>query len=334
MTASRVDILRGGEGANRGRKYYEESLWLQNHLFYQLYLYFHVQGHMPDFWPRLCDKMRANGGLIKSANVNNPTLYSNDYLKFARACAEVSKTDLYEFFDAYGFFGYYDDVFVGNDIETFYTQDVDATAVRFVGDYGRYFMKMPKKGNQADEDYLAELKSFMHSQPNKAPNIMFIDDHIKERTVADSAFAVTLDPSLLGQPVKFYDNGTKKQGDIGDFTDFNGVNQANNIDYTISGTTVTVTGSGMVGMKIYDENGNLKCIYNTTSFTVKDDIATKLQNGTYTLVAALADQTNLPLAKPGVATCAVELYNGTADDHQTYQASDTQINANIPLHRQ
>ncbi|MCQ2293045.1 MAG: M60 family metallopeptidase [Bacteroidaceae bacterium] len=325
-----VDILRGGEGANRGRKYYEESLWLQNHLFYQLYLYFHVQGHMPDFWPRLCDKMRANGGLIKSANVNNPTLYSNDYLKFARACAEVSKTDLYEFFDAYGFFGYYDDVFVGNDIETFYTQDVDATAVRFVGDYGRYFMKMPKKGNQADEDYLAELKSFMHSQPNKAPNIMFIDDHIKERTVADSAFAVTLDPSLLGQPVKFYDNGTKKQGDIGDFTDFNGVNQANNIDYTISGTTVTVTGSGMVGMKIYDENGNLKCIYNTTSFTVKDDIATKLQNGTYTLVAALADQTNLPLAKPGVATCAVELYNGTADDHQTYQASDTQINANIP----
>lgn len=325
-----VDILRGGEGANRGNKYYEESLWLQNHLFYQLYLYFHVAGNMPDFWPRLCDKMRANGGIIKSADVNNPTLYSNDYLKFARACAEVSKTDLWEFFDAYGFFGFYEDVFVGNDITEFKTKDVDATATRYVGDYGHYYMRMPSKNNDTDKAYIAELKDFMHSQPNKAPNIMFIDDHIKDRVVADTAFAVTLDPSLAGQPVKFYDSGTGKQGDFGDMSDFNGQNEASNLDYSISGTTVTMSGTGLVGVKIYDADGNLKYIYNTESFEVPEDVAAALADGNMTLVAALGNDTNLPLAKPSAKKYEMAVYNGKDDDMQSYKVSGVTVNSNIP----
>lgn len=325
-----VDILRGGEGANRGRKYYEESLWLQNHLFYQLYLYFHVAGNMPDFWPRLCDEMRANGGIVKSADVNNPTLYSNDYLKFARACAEVSKTDLWEFFDAYGFFGFYEDVFVGNDLAAFNTKDVDATATRYVGDYGSYYMRMPSKNNETDKAYIAELKTFMQSQPNKAPNIMFIDDHIKDRVVADTAFAVTLDPSLAGQSVKFYDNSTSIQGDFGDMSDFNGQNEASNLDYSISGTTVTMSGTGLVGVKIYDADGNLKYIYNTESFEVPEDVAAALADGSMTLVAALGNDTNLPLAKPSVTKYEMAVYNGNAADTQMYKVTGGTVNANIP----
>lgn len=286
-----VDMLRGGEGANRGRKYYEEALWVQNHVFYQLYLYFHAAGHMPDFWPRLCDEMRSNGGLKKSADRNNPTKYYEDYLLFAKACAKVSKTDLYEFFDAYGFFGYYDDVFVGNDLEAFTSKDIEATGTRYVGDYGSYYMRMPVRNNPEDERILQEIKDFMHAQPNKAPGIMFIDDHIKDRTVSPDCFAAQLDPTLAGKPVGFYDRGTGRQGDFGDFSDFNSETPSSGIKLTTDG----ITGNGLVGVKVYDDKGNLKYIFNTSTFTLPDAAKTAVQNGTYTLAVVLGDGTQLPL---------------------------------------
>lgn len=286
-----VDMLRGGEGANRGRKYYEEALWVQNHVFYQLYLYFHAAGHMPDFWPRLCDEMRSNGGLKKSADRNNPTKYYEDYLLFAKACAKVSKTDLYEFFDAWGFFGYYDDVFVGNDLEAFSSKDIASTGTRYVGDYGSYYMRMPVRNNPEDERILQEIKDFMHAQPNKAPGIMFIDDHIKDRNVSPDCFAAQLDPTLAGKPVGFYDSWTKKQGDFGDFSDFNSETPASGIKLTTTG----ITGTGLVGVKVYDDKGNLKYIYNTNTFTLPDAAKTAVQNGTYKIVVVLGDGTQLPL---------------------------------------
>lgn len=286
-----VDMLRGGEGANRGRKYYEEALWVQNHVFYQLYLYFHAAGHMPDFWPRLCDEMRSNGGLKKSAQANNPTKYYEDYLLFAKACAKVSKTDLYEFFDAYGFFGYYDDVFVGNDLEAFTSKDIEATGTRYVGDYGHYYMRMPVRNNEEDERILQEIKDFMHAQPKKAPGIMFIDDHIKDRTVSPDCFAAQLDPTLAGKPVNFYDRGTSRQGDFGDFSDFSSETSASGIQLTASG----ITGNGLVGVKVYDEEGRLKYIYNTSTFTLPDAAKEAVDKGTYTLAVVLGDGTQLPL---------------------------------------
>lgn len=325
-----VDILRGGEGANRGRKYYEESLWLQNHMFYQLYLYFHVQGVMPDFWPRLCDEMRSNGGLIKRSQQSNPTLYYEDYLKFAEAACKVSNTDLYEFFDSYGFFGYCEDVFVGNDLEAFTSKDKPENGVRFVGDYGGYYMRMPMRSNAADVERIENLIKKMKSYPNKAPNIMFIDDHIKDRNVTKDCFAASLEPSVIGQPVGFYDSGTKRQGEMGDFTDFNGKSAAKNIAYTISGTTINMSGSGMVGIKIYDANGKLVAINNNNSFTVSTAIANGLKNGTHTLVAAMGDQTNLPIPAPGTKTYNMTVYNGSADDVQTIQVSGKAVSESIP----
>lgn len=315
-----VDMLRGGEGTSRSNnfEYYDDCVWLQNHLFYQLYLYFHVAGNMPDFWPRLCDKMRENGGLIQHGNdPNNPTLYYEDYFKFARACTEVSETDLSDFFDTWGFFGYYEDVKVGNTYEGFSSKDNAAQGIRFVGDYGCYYLKMPMKTNQEDVNRIEELKTFMKSQSKKAPNIMFIDDHILPRTVSPDSFAAQLDPSRIGQVVAYY-NGTGKQGDFGDYAQFTGTNEANALDYSIEGTTVTMSGSGLVGVKIYDGEGNLKYIYNTETFTVPAEVATALANGTMTLVAALGNDTNLPLAKPSAVKHKMIVYNGSAEDTQTY----------------
>lgn len=327
-----VDMLRGGEGASRTAGFvdHDACVWVLNHMFYQLYLYFHVAGNKPDFWPRLCDKMREYGGLVQHGNdANNPTLYYEDYLLFAKACAAASETDLSEFFDTWGFFGYYEDVKVGNEYEAFSSKDKDDQGIRYVGDYGHYYLKMPMETNQEDVNRIEELRTFMKSQPKKAPNIMFIDDHILDRTVSNDCFAAQMDPSLIGQPVAFYSE-TGRQGDFGDFAQFTGTNEASNLDYSISGNTVTMTGDGLVGVKIYDADGNLKYIYNTNTFELKDGVADKLNNGTYTLVAALGNDTNLPLAKPSATKYEMAVYNGKSEDVQTYKVSGESINANIP----
>lgn len=317
-----VDMLRGGEGTSRteGFKYYDDCVWAQNHMFYQLYLYFHVAGNMPDFYPRLCDEMRRNGGLKKRGNASNPTLYYEDYFLFAEACAKVSQTDLSDFFDTWGFFDYCEDVKVGNDYTkglNFVNNDRADLGVRFVGDYGSYYLRMPMRGDEDDERRISELKAFMKSQPKKAPNIMFIDDHILPRSVSPDCFAAQIDPSRIGQDVAYY-SGTSKQGDFGDYAQFTGTNEANALDYTISENTVTMSGDGLVGVKIYDNEGNLKYIYNTETFTVPAEVATALADGSMTLVAALGDDTNLPLAKPSAAKHKMIVYNGSAEDCQTY----------------
>ena len=335
-----VDFMRYAD------PYYDYSLHVANQMLYHLYLYFEVLGHHPGFMPRVYDWLRANGGIQKGSSIANPTIYKNDYLKLAQACAEVTQTDLSEFFEAHGMFKYYEDVLSHRD------QDDDPTAqanhILYIGDYGGYFMKMPSKNVPEDVAYMNEFIQNMKNMPNKAPNILFMEDRIETQTVSPDSPVAQLDPTVAGkEKVRYWE--IDKMGDMGQFTDFTGKNTANGLDYTIStadatltlkdlskqdftqtGKTVTVTGDGLVGIKIYDADGNLVYLANTRDFFVPTNIATGLQNGTYTLVAALADQTNLPLAKPGVATCAVELYNGTDDDHQTYQASDTQINANIP----
>ena len=327
--------------------YYDYSLHICNQMLYHLYLYFEVQGHHPGFMPRVYDWLRANGGIQKGSSVANPTLYYNDYLKLAKACVEVTKTDLSEFFQAHGMFKYYEDVLSHRDEDD--NPTAQANHILYVGDYGSYYMKMPSKNVPEDVAYVNDFIQYMKNQPNKAPNILFVEDRIEQQTVSPDSPVAQLDPTRAGQEKIHYWDLQGSMGDFGQYTHFNDKNTADNIDYTIgtetatltlkdlnnqnftqTGKTVHVTGNGLVGLKVYDAAGNLVYLANTRDFFVPSDIATGLQNGTYTLVAALADQTNLPLAKPGVATCAVELYNGTPDDHQTYQASDTQINANIP----
>lgn len=298
-----VDILRGGEGTSRsnGFEYYDQALWLQCHMFFQLYLYFHVQGYDTDFWPRVADKMRSNGGITYGRSVDSPGYYYNDYMKFAEACCEVSQTDLYEFFDTWGFFGYYDEVKVGNAFEGFKTKDSDAKGVRFVGDYGAYYLKMPVRGNKADEARLATLKEKMQSMPKKAPGIMFIDDHIKDMKVTDTCFVATIYPSRVGKTQGYYGVTKGTSGNVGMFWEFDGVSRFDEIYYTMTTTRkVTMHGSGYLGVKIYDENGRIVRIYNTTTFTLDKEAYDALSSGKYTMYVPLGDNTQVPVGRDHV----------------------------------
>lgn len=295
-----VDILRAGEGCSRteGFQYYDQALWLQCHMFFQLYQYFHIQGYMPDFWPRVADAMRSNGGITYGRSATAPGYYYNDYLKFAKVCAEVSQTDLWEFFDTWGFFSYCDEVKVGNDYKKpdaqyFKNNDRPDLGVRFVGDYGSYYLRMPIRGNAQDEKYLADLKTEMQAYSKKAPGLMFIDDHIKDMTVTDTCFVATIYPSLVGKTQKYYGVTRGTSGDVGMFWEFDGVNRADCVYYTIVGNKVTMHGSGYLGIKIYNETGDLIRIYNTTQFTLDSSVTEGLNNGTYKMYAPLGDNTQM-----------------------------------------
>lgn len=327
-----VDILRGGEGTSRteGFEYYDQSLWLQCHMFFQLYLYFHVQGYDTDFWPRVADKMRSNGGIKLHGNdPNNPTLYYEDYLKFAEVCAEVSETDLYEFFDTWGFFAYYDDVKVGNDFvkgTAFKEKDNPSKGIRFVGDYGSYYLKMPMRGVKADEDRLAKVIAKMKAYEKKAPGIMFIDDHIKAMKVADTCFVASIYPSKVGKEQGYYGVTKGTSGDVGMFWEFDGKTGADNIYYKLSGSNVTIYGSGYVGIKIYDENGRVARIYNKKKFTLDADALKHLNDGSWSMYAPCGDNTQVEVGRDapvdGINTVLAPM--GSAD---IYDLSGRRVNA-------
>ena len=306
------------------KPHYDASLHTANHLLYQLYLYFEVMGHMPGFMGRLHDELRANP-LSKGSSVASPTYYYNDYFRLAEACAKVSKTDLWEFFETYGFWHYYDEV-VSTD-----EKDDDATAkskgIRLVGDYGNYYMKMPVRGNAADEKRIADLKEFMHSMPNKASNILFLDDRIEKDYVREDSYLAVLEPSYVGQELLVYWK-LDKIGDYGMYWYFDGKDRTANLHYTVGTTTasqsyptdsagpytvkgkkVTMTGDGILGVKIYDADGKLAYIANTKTFIIPDAMAAGLKDGSYVLkVAATAgldiafDTEGNPIIPEGVSS--------------------------------
>ncbi|WP_443937948.1 M60 family metallopeptidase [Pedobacter sp. MW01-1-1] len=72
--------------------------------FWQLQLYFEKAGKNPDFYPDLFEAFRKqadNFAKLKEKPERNPAVYQ---LNFVKTACEISKLDLTDFFDAYGFF--------------------------------------------------------------------------------------------------------------------------------------------------------------------------------------------------------------------------------------
>ncbi|WP_343702916.1 M60 family metallopeptidase [Chitinophaga sp.] len=100
--------------------------------FWQLHLYFSGAGRYPDFYPDLFEAFRQQGAAARPAGQSareegwddrgrNP---AESQLNFVKTACEVSKTDLTDFFDKYGFF------YVGN-----FSYD----------DYGKYSYNMTQE---------------------------------------------------------------------------------------------------------------------------------------------------------------------------------------------
>lgn len=300
--------------------FYDSSLHTGNHLLYQLYLYFEAMGHNPGFLTRMHNIMRESPiEYSGEAAINGtPKTYNDDFWKFAKACATASQTDLWDFFEAYGFWKYTDEIISTSDKDPAVGSDAWNRGNRFIGDYGNYSMKLPVRNNATDEAAMKALRDYMKSMPNKAPNLMFIDDHVRKNYVDPNSFVAQIEPSRANMELAKYWNVPFV--DFGDYRDFDGEDRTSNLRYTISSTSasqnyttdkggewnytvtgkkVTMSGDGILGVKIYDDKGKLVQLANTKTFVIPNEMATALKNGTYSLHIAATATVDVVMDKDG-----------------------------------
>ena len=321
MSTARGTALpaRGGR-FNQGQGWFDISrdAGLAHKMWFQLWLYFHQKGD-DGFFARWIQKIRARGGLQRGSS-SNPINIDKDYMLLALAACEASQTDLYEFFKSWGFFTYAEDMgFWANS-----NKDGRYNTSEYI--FHHYF-KIPRKSVPAEVALMEGWKAEMQSYPNKAPGAMFINDTGELGTISEGAECLKYRPSLLGRAKVYADDAAKNgAGSTGHYLHF-GVNEADNLGFTLDGTTVNITGSGAVGYKIYDDTGELIWISFWNSFNTNEAIANGIANGTYSLVASLGDDTDLLLSGPGTmytgyANNAKSLNDGAITDVKSIETND------------
>ena len=284
------------------------GIWEQTRMYFQLYLYFHAQGHKPDFYPTLFkllrkDPMQKRTGPTTSVvdgdgnSVTGTITYGkDDYLHMAKKMCDAAQLDLSEFFEVNGMFKPYDKF--------------------FVGDYSNYWVTT----TQADID---AAKAYMHKYP-KAPSICFIDDRIKSSpSVSDGPFEGKPKSSTR---VNYDSEVSIGYANVGQWSDFVDEYQTNAYYYTTttSGgkTTYTISGTGAIGFKVYDTDGNLIFLSNKKSFTpadVSSDVANKMKQG-FTLVACEANgyEVLVPFGQATYRGTMTAYYEGDPTPHTLY----------------
>lgn len=89
--------------------FFSNNIWAQTHMYYKLFLYYHVLGHNTSFYPRLYEMLRKDPMGIEYEQDGAKCL-----LHFYKKCCEASGDDLTEFFRAHGFFKVMKNRFVGD----------------------------------------------------------------------------------------------------------------------------------------------------------------------------------------------------------------------------
>ena len=274
-TTRGTTVTKTLEDFARGTGWFGMTIWEQTRFYYQLYLYFHAQGHKPDFYPTLFkllrqDPIRKRSSTYDASLVNGDgetvggyiSYGKQDYLHMAKKMCDAAQLDLSEFFEVNGMFVPYNKF--------------------YVGDYADYWVT-------TTEQDIEEAKAYMRRYP-KAPSICFIDDRIKpSASIANGPF----EGKPRGEYRVDYDNEVSiGYADVGQWSDFVDEYQTNGYYYgttTSSGaTTYTIYGSGAIGFKIYDNEGNLVYLSNKKKFTIPSYVQPKLQGG-FKIVACEAN---------------------------------------------
>ena len=230
----------------KGTRWLERNIWQTTSMFFQLYLYFHVQKHNEQFLPDLFRTMRKSP-IDKSTGKG-----TTDYLHLAKRICDVAQADLSEFFEAYGMF------VPGNNI--------------YVSDYADYYVTT----TQAD---INAARKYMQKYERKLGNIMFIDDHLEPMKPADpnnifEGVPVTsngLKKNNLDQHNEVAEYASLPIGESGDYELF--TDDAPDVvdDYYSLSTNkkvITFHGTNYAGHKFYDAQGNLIWATNARKVTL------------------------------------------------------------------
>lgn len=222
-----------------GTPWLSRNIWMTTGMFYQLYLYFHVQHHDDNFLPNLFRKLRKNPiNKWSGPGQGGPTSYGkDDYLHLAKMVCDVAQADLSEFFEAYGMFIPVNMLHVSD----YSNYDVSTTAAQ-----------------------IASARKYMQKYEKKLGNIMFIDDRvIKKKADKDNIFGCV--PAADGYkkaneeyPFLMATTGSAYVG--GDYEKFTDDAEPVTDDWyklSSNGKTITFQGTkNYAGHKFYDTDGN------------------------------------------------------------------------------
>ncbi len=291
----------------KGTPWQGRNIWCTTSMYFQLYLYFHAMHNDDQFLPNLFRTMRKNP-INKNSGKG-----TTDYLHLAKMICDVAQADLSEFFEAYGMFVPIDNY--------------------EVGDYATYHTTT----TQADID---AAKKYMQKYEKKLGNIMFIDDHILPMKNADPDNKFEGVVPANGKKSNNTSQHTELNnglpvGDVGDYEVFDG-HQEYDVDgdyFTISGSTITFRGTGYVGHKFYDLDGNLIWATNAKSITLPTQLRT-LGPENYTVVAAQANMKDVPCPyyKSGTAKVyKTQIYFGDEGQSKQWWAGEsTELGKYLP----
>ena len=233
-----------GDGVDVMAEYYVDDVaWslqgigLKMRMFWQLYLYYHVAGNNPDFYPTLFKLLRKDP-MEKTSGSSNDNSARNDLLKFAEKCCEASGEDMTKFFEAWGFF--------------------KPMSRAVIDDYGTWVINSTTR-------MISDTKKKLAKYTKKAAAIEFIEDRVAPTLRTDGGEGYKLE----------YVEG--KFGELGLYTAYmtDSIDVvANGYVYTKSGKQITFSkgGSGAVGFKVYNSNDELLTFTNRYYVNLTDEM--------------------------------------------------------------
>lgn len=229
---------------------YTNNIWAMTHLYYRLWLYYHLAGKNTQFWPRLFELLRqvpmANGGQISG---------ETSLLRFYQHACTAAGEDLTEFFRAHGFFELMTD--------------------RLVGDYSNATY------NVTEEQIETAITAVEANKYPKNYAILLINDGTDDTTVKHDG---TTNRALWDG------SASAEYGSVTDFIEGNtSITDAYDAIVSADGTITMSGGVGGVGFLIFNEDGELVSFSNKSSFEISDEAAYLLATGKATIVAVDAE---------------------------------------------
>ena len=229
-----------------GNDLYTNNIWAITHLYYRLWLYYHLAGNNTQFWPRLFELCRQvpleNGGQISGETT---------LLRFYQHACNAAGEDLTEFFRAHGFFEIMDN--------------------RLVGDYSNATYNVTQE--QID-NAIAAVKA-KNYPVNYA--VLLINDATRETTLMhDGETSRSLWDS----------NPTAELGSVNDFIDGDVEALTSYTATVTSDGTVTMSGGeGGVGFLVLNEKGEIVSFSNKSTFELNDEAVYLLATDKATIVS-------------------------------------------------
>ena len=221
---------------DEGTHWYRRDIGMTHRMYYQLWLYYHLAGKKKDFFPTLFELLRQDPLVL--TNGHN----TQSALKLVRKVCQAANEDLTDFFDFWGFLKPIDNL--------------------YIGDYTSYTVTYTQEDIDAVKAEIARYP--------KNTQILFIEDRIK----ATPRFDIHAEP---GEMRPRHEGGVFRPGeygDVGNYTDYmEGAIVPGNYTYSLTGTTITLSGEGGVGFVIKDKDGNTVTYSNKLSFDLPSELA-------------------------------------------------------------